>query len=113
MDFDRLTAVLLILRDDAPELDTAAASALQDAHMAYLSDLHDSGILVAAGPVDDPRYSGISILKAEPDEARRLKELDPAVIAGRFRLEILPWMVPAGAISFHHTHFPRSAAEVM
>jgi hypothetical protein len=33
------------------------------------------------------------------------------VRAGRFRVEILPWLVPAGAMSFAATRFPRSAAE--
>src|SRR4030081_2873265 len=54
MQFDRFTVALLMLRPDAPELDDAAATELQDAHMAHLADLHDAGYLVAAGPLLGP-----------------------------------------------------------
>jgi len=112
MEFDRFSAALLVLRDDAPDLDPAAAAALQDAHMAHLADLHEAGHLLAAGPLMDDRFRGLSILNVEPDEARRLKEQDPAVEAGRFTVLVMPWMVPAGAMTFTRTHFPRSIAEV-
>lgn len=112
MEFDRFTAALLVLREDAPELEPDAAAALQNAHMAYLADLHDRGYLLAAGPLDDGFYRGLSILRVGADEALRLKEQDPAVVAGRFRVVVLPWMVPAGAVAFSHTRFPRSMGEV-
>jgi uncharacterized protein YciI len=111
MEFDRLTASLLVLRDDAPRLGQEDADALQNAHMAYLAGLHDRGVLLAAGPLDDAAFRGLSILRAEPAEALRLAEQDPAVIAGRFRVQILPWKVPVGAIAFSRTTFPRSMRE--
>jgi octaprenyl-diphosphate synthase len=46
------------------------------------------------------------------DEARALAERDPAVRAGQFELEVLPWIVPAGAMTFDPgATFPHSAAE--
>jgi hypothetical protein len=33
------------------------------------------------------------------------------VRAGRFRTEIVQWLVPAGAMSFARTRFPHSIAE--
>lgn len=42
MRFDKFTVSLLILRPDAPRLDEAAESRLQDAHMAALADAHDT-----------------------------------------------------------------------
>ena len=111
MQFDHLTVSLLILRADAPELDEEAAAALQDAHLAHLADLHEAGHLLAAGPLDDEQFRGLSILNVEPDRARELKEQDPAVQMGRFSVKVLPWMVPAGAMSFSPTRFPRSLAE--
>src|SRR2546428_4685992 len=51
MEFDQLTVSLLIRRPDAPELGEEQAAALQDAHMAHLADLHESGHLLAAGPM--------------------------------------------------------------
>ena len=111
MDFDRFTIVLLILRPDAPQLDEEAADALQDAHMAFLAELHEAGHLLAAGPLSHDTFRGLSILNVEPERARELKEQDPAVRAGRFSLEVIPWMVPAGAASFSPTRFPRSMTE--
>jgi len=109
--FDQFTVVLLMLRPDAPELDEAAATALQDAHLAFLAELHEAGHLLAAGPLSDDGFRGLSILNAGPDEARRLTEQDPAVRAGRFALKVMPWMVPAGAVSFSPTRFPHTIAE--
>jgi uncharacterized protein len=113
MEFDRFTVVLLTLGPDAPVLDEAAGHALQDAHLAYLARLHEEGSLLAAGPLRDPdgRYRGLSILNVEPERARELAEADPAVKAGRYSVTLLPWMVPAGAMSFERTSFPHSSAE--
>jgi uncharacterized protein len=111
MEFDHLTIALLVLRPDAPHLDEEAAAALQDAHLSHLADLHEAGHLLAAGPLSDERFRGLSILRADVEEARRRKESDPAVQAGRFSVEVMPWTVPAGAMSFAPTRFPRSIAE--
>ena len=116
MDFDRYTVVLLVTPDNPPQLSEEEADRLQDAHLSHLADLHDRGVLLAAGPLRDPRGGrpdrGLSILRCEPDEALRLKGEDPAVQAGVFELVALPWMVPAGAIHFTPTMFPRSAGDV-
>lgn len=111
MQFDRFTVALLILRPDAPELDESAAAALQDAHMTHLAELHEAGYLLVAGPLSDEKFRGLSILNADPELARELKEKDPAVRAGRFSVEVFPWMVPGGAMAFSRTRFPRSVAE--
>jgi len=111
VEFDRYTIALLILRPDAPELDEEAAAELQDAHMAHLADLHEQGHLLAAGPLSDEKFRGLTILNVEPERARALKEQDPAVQIGRFAVKVIPWMVPAGAMTFSRTRFPRSLAE--
>ena len=111
MEFDHLTVSLLVLSPDAPQLGEEAAAALQDAHLADLADLHESGHLLAAGPLSDEKFRGLSILRADVEEARRLKESDPAVQAGRFSVRVMPWTVPAGAVTFSPTRFPRSVAE--
>lgn len=114
MEFDRYTIVLLLRNDHAPELDAAAEDALQDVHLDYLAKLHEAGYVVAAGPTPGPevrRVRGVTILSVPPEEARRLKEQDPAVRAGRFLLEIFPWLVPKGAMSFAPVRFPHSMAE--
>jgi uncharacterized protein YciI len=114
VQFDRYTVVLLLTPPNPPHLDEDAAAALQDAHLNYLAELHEAGHLLAAGPLlGEPgrRFRGISLFRGEPDEVRQLAERDPAVRAGWFELEILPWLVPGGAISFSSTRFPHSAAE--
>jgi hypothetical protein len=115
VEFDQFTIALLILRPDAPELDDDAASALQDAHLNHLAELHEAGHLLAAGPLrgdPDERFRGLSIFAVDPEQARALSERDPAVRAGRFAVEILPWMVPGGAVAFSPTRFPHSVADV-
>jgi uncharacterized protein YciI len=114
MEFDQFTVVLLLTPPGAPQLDDAAAAELQDAHLSYLAALHESGRLLAAGPLPgEPRrrFRGLNIFGTGPDEARSLAEQDPAVRAGQFELEVLPWLVPAGAASFERADFPKSAAE--
>ncbi len=112
MQFDHLTIALLVTGPDAPQLDEREAAALQDAHLAHLAGLHEAGPLLAAGPLlGDGSFRGLSILRVAPEEARRLKEEDAAVRAGVFSVKVLPWMVPAGAIAFARTRFPRSSAE--
>jgi uncharacterized protein YciI len=112
VQFDRFSIALLILRPDAPRMDEEAANRLQDAHMAHLADLHEAGYLLAAGPLSDDKFRGLTILNVEPERALALKEQDPAVLAGRFSVKVISWMVPKGAMSFSHTRFPRSMSEV-
>jgi len=113
MEFDTFTVSLLVLRDDAPEWDDETADAMQDAHLDHLANLHEQGHLVAAGPLGHERFRGLSILTVPPDEARPLKEADPAVQAGRFDVVVVPWQVPAGAVHFSPTRFPHSIADVV
>jgi uncharacterized protein len=112
VQLDHFTIALLILRPDAPNLDEDAAARLQDAHMAHLADLHEAGFLIAAGPLSDPKFRGLSILNVEPDRARELKEKDPAVLAGRFSVQLIPWIVPRGAVTYTRTKFPRSVSDL-
>jgi uncharacterized protein YciI len=111
VEFDGYSIVLLTLRSDAPQLDDEASAALQDAHMAHLADLHEAGHLLAAGPLADDEYRGLSIFKVDPDQARELSERDPAVRAGRLAIKVIPWTLPAGAMTFLSARFPRSMAE--
>lgn len=117
MDFDRYTVVLLLTPANPPDLSEEEAERMQNAHLAHLAKLHDEGVLLAAGPagsLDEPRrlYRGVSILRCSPEEALRLKGEDPAVQAGVFELVAMPWMLPAGAMHFTPTTFPRSLDDV-
>ncbi len=114
MEFDQVTIALLVLRPDAPKLDEQEENALQDAHMAFLADLHQAGYLLAAGPLLGAAgrdLRGLSILNVDPERALALKQQDPAVKAGRYEIRVLPWIVPKGAMSFSPARFPRSMEE--
>ena len=111
MQFDRFSISLLMKPPDSREVDRETRAALQDAHLSFLADLHAAGHLLAAGPLGNETYRGLSILSVGPEETRELKEPDPLVRAGIYSIEVMPWMVPAGAVSFSPTRFPRSAAE--
>ena len=113
--FDSYTICLLLQRPDAPALDAAAEDALQDAHLAHLAKLHDAGHLLIAGPLLGPperELRGLSIFRGTPDLVRELCERDPAVVAGRFSVVIMPWVMPAGGMHFSPTRLPRSRADV-
>ena len=114
MDFDRFTITLLVLRDDAPEL-------TPNKKMRCRTRTRPTSLgctrpaAAAAGPLVDrtSQFRGLSILNVGVEEARALKESDPAVQAGKFAVIALPWMVPAGAMSFSPARFPRSASEAL
>jgi uncharacterized protein YciI len=111
MQFDHYTLDLLLERADAPHLDDNETAAIRDGHLAHLAALHDAGHLLAAGPLSAEGFFGLSVFRVGPEEARTLSEADPAFRAGWFTVTILPWAVPAGAMSFTPVPFPHSTAE--
>jgi uncharacterized protein YciI len=101
--FDVRTVVYLRSGANPPELDEEQSTALHHAHLAHLADLGRRGIIAANGPLldkSDETIRGMSIWTVGPDEARRLAEQDPAVVAGRFRVDVARWAVAAGRITF-------------
>ncbi len=97
MDFDRFTVVLLVtgLGDTRPAID--GGDPLHDEHLAYLAQLRSDGHLLAAGPhsvPERPEVRGMSLFAVNAPTARSLAEADPAVIAGRFAIEVSTWTVP-------------------
>jgi uncharacterized protein YciI len=78
---------------------TAATRALQADHLAHIDRLVRSGTLAAAGPfTDDGELRGVFVFRADSAEAHRLSLQDPAVRAGRLRVELHRWMVAEGVI---------------
>ena len=73
---------------ESPELQK-----LQEAHMAHIRAMGESGKLLVAGPFSDGgELRGMFIFRVDtPEEARALAEQDPAVKAGRLVLEWHPW----------------------
>lgn len=112
MEFDRFSVVLLETNPAAPELDEETSTRVFDAHLAHLAAGHDAGHLIGAGPArDGAALRGLCITTLAPDEACAWSETDPAVQAGVFTVRVVPWQVPAGAVSHADARFPRSVAE--
>lgn len=81
--------------EESPEL-----KQLQARHVAHIRWTVSSGAAIAGGPVTDGGHIvGFSVYKtATLEEARAIAESDPAVRAGRFVVELHPWMTPAGQL---------------
>ena len=77
--------------------DSATAAEIQRAHLKNIDSLANAGVLLVAGPfLDDGDMRGIFLFDVENvEEARKLTETDPAVKAGRLRMELKPWYGPA------------------
>ena len=80
--------------------ETAETKKIQDGHMANINRLADTGKLVLAGPfVEGGERRGVFIFKVPTlAEAQALTDTDPAVIAGRLRIELHRWSVPEGML---------------
>lgn len=78
----------------------AEALEIQKGHLAYMDDLHKQGKLPVAGPfVDEGDARGIVIYRVKTvEEAQQLAAGDPAVKAGRLRIEARPWMTLRGIL---------------
>jgi uncharacterized protein YciI len=73
---------------------------LQKQHLAHMANMHKLGRLVIAGPMlDDGTIRGLVVYKAASlEEARAWADADPAVKAGRLKIEMHPWMVQKGIL---------------
>lgn len=72
------------------------ADKIQAGHMANIQSMAKAGKLMAAGPMgDDGDLRGIFLFKAASlDEAKAMAAEDPAIKAGRLRMDIFTWWGP-------------------
>jgi uncharacterized protein len=100
-DLESYELVLLRRAPNPPEMDDETLDELQLEHLAHKDRLREAGILAANGPVlDQPDTSlrGMSFYRTGSlDEARRLAEEDPSVIAGRLVVEVMTWWTAPGS----------------
>jgi len=103
-DFDVYELVRLIRAENRPALDTETEDRLQSQHLGHFRVMKEAGHLKVAGPLGDQpdeNWRGVCLYQVGSlAEARRLAELDPAVRAGVFRIEVMNWYTAKGALVF-------------
>ncbi len=82
------------------DLDSASKTKLFEGHMANMKRLYEEGILKVAGPFgkNELNWRGIFIFDCKTkEEAEEITSTDPAVKAGLFVVDIVPWYTePSG-----------------
>jgi uncharacterized protein YciI len=87
-----------------PEIDDDTAERLQSQHLGHFATMKEAGHMKVAGPLrdqPDDSWRGISLYQVGSlEEARRLAELDPALRAGQFSVDVMSWYTAKGALGF-------------
>jgi uncharacterized protein YciI len=103
-DMESFQLVLLVRGPAWTPEPTAEVMEIQKAHVAHLTKLANEGRIVVAGPFadqDDVTKRGLCVYRVGSiDEARRLASEDPAVKAGRLKVEVMSWWVEKGYMEF-------------
>jgi uncharacterized protein YciI len=91
---------LLLSGTNAAKLPPEEVSKIQEGHMANIRRLAEAGKLAIAGPfAGGGNRRGVFIFNLDSTaEAQKLADTDPAVIAGRLRIELWPIEAPAGIL---------------
>lgn len=94
---NQYTVVFLNSRSDAPQLDRETGKLLMQQHLAHINRLAAESKLLIAGPFDGG--GGIFVMNTNStDEARIWISSDPAVQAGRWTIELMPYTPRIGAV---------------
>ena len=101
MKLDAYTVVFLWRPVDAPQLSEAELDRLQAEHVAFNARMREVGHALITGPLSgqpDQALRGINVFRTSVEETRKLMEDDASVKAGRLRLEVFTWYMPAGLL---------------
>lgn len=99
----------------AEERSEVEAAAIQKAHLDRIGEIAGEGKMILAGPfgpqegVDDPLIGLFLYTVTTREEAEALAASDPAVAAGRLRVEIVEWWGVSG-ITYPGNPLPDAAA---
>ena len=103
MDLEAYELVLLRRPENATPYDDAELERIQREHLAHHARLRESGHVVTNGPVTDQSEESLRGLTfyrtGSLEEARKLAEADPAVVAGRLTIEIMTWYCRPGTMT--------------
>jgi uncharacterized protein len=98
IELEQFQLILLRTPDGAPDYDDETAARIQREHLAFYAAMRAAGHVVTNGPVrdqPDEALRGIAIFVTESvDRARDLANTDPAVLAGRLKVEAMTWWCP-------------------
>ncbi len=91
--------VVYLVAGDSRDQDSTHAAQLQEAHLAHLNKMADEGHLSMVGPFGgEGEVRGMCIYNtATEEEAVKLASSDPAVQAGRLKVEVRPWWCAKGS----------------
>lgn len=89
-----------LMRGGKRSQSAAEAEDIQKKHLAYMSELRSQGKLPVAGPFsEDSDWRGVVIYRVQTiDQAQQLAQGDPAVRAGRLRIDARPWLTWKGIL---------------
>jgi uncharacterized protein YciI len=101
-DMQTVHVALLYRGPNATTESSPETQKIQEAHLAHIVKMAKAGQALIAGPMGgDGDLRGLIFLKAaSADAARALEAEDPAVKAGRLRIEIVSLVSPANWFSF-------------
>lgn len=113
--FDSYHLVMLLRGDNPPVLNAGQSQQLQSEHLGHLKKMADEGHMLVAGPFaqqSDDRLRGMCLYDASlsREKVRELAEADPAVLAGRLKVEVMEWYTAKGALAFPLTSKTEQAA---
>ncbi len=92
----RYTFVFLNTNEDRPELPKEQVDSLQAGHIANINKLVKAKKMIAAGPFYGG--GGIFIFDTNLEQTQAVLDTDPAIAAGRFKLEVIPFNMDMGEI---------------
>jgi uncharacterized protein YciI len=115
MQFEPYQVVLLRAGENAEKIPKDELMEIQKQHLAHLQKMGESGKMVIAGPFGDQQdksFRGMCVYRVGSiDEARELAEADPAVKAGRLKVDVMTWYVEKGYMTFPKAPAPQGAGD--
>jgi len=93
---DKIEQYFFVLLKTGPkqDFDSAQKAELFKGHMANINRLYYDGIIKVAGPFgkNDLKWRGLFVFDCKTkEEAEKIAQSDPAVAAGLFIVDIVPW----------------------
>lgn len=108
MEFDSYYIVFLLSGPNRSGIDQSELDNLQQKHLDHLSRLHQDGYALVAGPFGEQTnetFRGLVFFRGDlsREKVLELAQKDPAVKAGRLRVEAVRWYCEKNYVVFPNT----------